>query len=144
DLVMEAKQPLHFSRGYLWSGLLLLGAPLLQRWLQALLRPAAAGLRRGALATAILLSVSDNAAWFAWRAQEQLAGFTQFLLRPGQWAVLEALRDPDYAGHLLVSSDSEIGYLATAYSALRSWRSHGASTPDVFRREAELAAWLAR
>lgn len=144
DLLIEAKQPLHFSRGYLWSGLLLLGAPVLQGWLAGLLRPPARRLRRAALAALVLLFLSDNAAWFSWRTQEQLAGFTQFLLRPGQWAVLQELQRPDYAGHLVVSTDLEVGYLATVYSPLRSWRSHGASTPDVGRREAEIEAWLTK
>ena len=143
DLVIEARQPLHFSRGYLWSGLLLLGAPPLHRWLGALLRPPRSRRRLAALAALLLLFVADNGAWFAWRAQEQLAGFTQFLLRPVQWAVLEELRRPDYAGHTLVSTDLEIGYLVTVYTPLRSWRSHGNTTPDVFRREAEIAAWMA-
>jgi len=139
DLLIEAHQPLHFSRGYLWSALLLLGAPQLHAFLRRLL----ARRRPGAVAAMALVGLFavDNALWFAWRTKDQLQGFTQFLLRPEQWAVLEELRRPDYEGHLVVSLDLEVGYLATVYTPLRSWLSHAASTPHVAEQGAALQHW---
>jgi hypothetical protein len=48
----------------------------------------------------------------------------------------------DGQGYLLVSADEKIGYLATAYTSMRSWYSHSTNTPDAALRRAELARFF--
>ena len=79
EFAMVPLQPLHFTRGYLWTPLFLLGAPVLvqmfrwmPRWVGQFERIPA---RMGGFITGlggallVLLFVADNAAWFVWAAR---------------------------------------------------------------------------
>jgi hypothetical protein len=46
------------------------------------------------------------------------------------------------AGRVVLSEDAQLGYLLTAYTPLRSWRSHYANTPWSPERRAELDAFF--
>jgi hypothetical protein len=163
DLFMRPVQPLHFSRGYLWIPLFLLGLPSIIGMFARIgsLRPRPVA----ALATLLIIAVfvSDNAAWLGIRSGQALgigAGRFGLLGEPGstvtalgrstlgfglsadQLQVLRAMNDSANRGFVVVSSDSILAYLATAYSPLRSWRSHLYNTPETLERQAELRAFF--
>jgi hypothetical protein len=145
EVFMPARQPVHFTRGYVWTPLALLALPLLAdmfRWTASLRR------RRLGIATASLvlaLALLDNATWFA-RHYRDLAVHTEtnvLLLRDDQRAVLNRLAAPDMTGYLVLAEDPLMGYFATVYTGLRAWRSHDFNTPFVGLRQAELDRFFA-
>ena len=140
DLLIAPRQPLHFTRGYIWMPLFLLGAPLLVAWLRSLLRQA----RPLALALVALLLL-DNAAWLTLQAVQNAGGFgAARTLSGNERAAFAALSMPRYAGHLLVPAEPRLGYDATLYTPLVAWYGHEHATPDGEARLAALAAWPER
>jgi hypothetical protein len=145
EVFMPARQPVHFTRGYVWTPLALLALPLLGdmfRW-TASLRRRALGITVASLVLGV--AVLDNATWFA-RQYRDLAAHTDsnaLLLRDDQCAVLKRLAAPDMADRLVLAEDPLMGYFATVYTGLRAWRSHDFNTPFVGLRQAELDRFFA-
>jgi hypothetical protein len=142
DLLIEPRQPLHFTRGYIWFPLFLLGAPLLVellRRVRARWRPAGA-----ALAALFLL---DNAAWLAVQALQNAGSFgAARYLTPDERSVVARLANDEDSntnlpGIVLVTDDERLGYDALVYSPLRSWYSHEHLTPWGPERLAEIQRW---
>jgi hypothetical protein len=145
DLLVRPVQPLHFTRGYIWIPLFLLGAPVLVEALETVLRTRTRRLWVVALALFVLLF--DNAAWIGTR----MAGATFFgvhgeeiSLDPREREVFVELSSSELRRHLLISQDEKIGYLATVYTPLRSWYSHMFNTPYAANRRAELSSFFER
>jgi len=151
--VRDPVQPLHFTRGYSWVALFLIGLPALsgifRRFRESSRSPAA--LVAGGTLMVVLLS--DNAAWLGATTTQGLGmklgrdlpadSLRQgFGLSPDERGVLTWLNTPGLAGRVVLSEDSELGYLLTAYTPLRSWRSHYANTPWSRERRAELDAFF--
>ena len=44
--------------------------------------------------------------------------------------------------HIVITSDHDVGYLASTYTPLRSWIGHVQHTPDIKSRRREVAAFL--
>jgi hypothetical protein len=144
DLIMRPVQPLHFTHGYIWSPLFLLGAPALVTVFERALRWRA-GLRIIAVALILILFLFDNAIWFGTKiAAAAISGDDRdgITLDAAERGVLGALAAPDLRQYLLVSQDDKIGYLATVYVPLRAWYSHWANTPHAARRRAELKVFF--
>jgi hypothetical protein len=142
DLVMAPLQPLHFTRGYIWAPLFLLGAPLLLRLIAQTARGAAPTMVPALIVGFLLL---DNAAWFGRAAlwehySNEPNGIT---LDAQERAALESMGDQRFRGYLLVSQSPKLGYLATVYSPLRSWYSHVFNTPHAKLRKAEVEDFFA-
>jgi hypothetical protein len=143
DLLFAPVQPLHFTRGHIWTPLFLLGAPVLIRAIAAASRTVV--LRAVVPAAIVGLLLLDNTAWFLWTAvSEHYSGRPSGLtLDVQERAVIERLGDGRYGGYLLVSQSQKLGYLATVYSPLRSWYSHAFNTPYAAQRKAELDTFFA-
>jgi hypothetical protein len=140
DLLIEPRQPIHFTRGYIWIPLFFLGAPVLVHVVQRALDSRNAILSKLIVVAGLLWFVSDNAAWFVthgyralFRAQPLGITLTDEMSR-----VFALMNAPNFYGSLLISEDKKIGYLATVYTPLRSWRSHVFNTPFVKQRDEEL------
>jgi len=137
ELFIEPHQPLHFTRGYVWTPLFLLGLPALQRCLAWLGRRG-----RAAIALLAALFLLDNAAWVSIQLFVNLKGAGyQLELTPDQRSVVARLQDPALADHLMVTDDHAFAVVAMTLTPLRAWASHIASTPYANRRLAEVAAW---
>ena len=143
EFLMPPHQPVHFTRGHVWTPLFLLGAPALIALLSWLCDRFGSWLRWTALGAVCGLFLLDNLAFVALGAAEMRHG-------PGnaptitheERALLRQLAEPRFAGHLLVSADPDIAYLATVYTSLRSWTSHINNAPGYRARAAEVEAWL--
>jgi len=143
DLVMAPLQPLHFTRGYIWAPLFLLGAPVLVSLIARAARASNAPMMVPVLIVGLF--VFDNAAWFGRAAMwEHYSNEPNGIALDAQErAVLGSLQDSHYRGYLLVSQSPKLGYLATVYSPLRAWYSHIFNTPHAKLRKAELADFFA-
>jgi hypothetical protein len=137
ELFIEPHQPLHFTRGYVWAPLFLLGLPALQRLLAWLGRQ-----HRLAVAVAATLFLLDNATWMSIQLFTNIKGAGyQLELTADQRSAMRRLQDPALADHLLIVDDRGFAILAVVQTPLRAWASHIASTPYANRRLAEIQAW---
>jgi hypothetical protein len=126
-------QPLHFTRGYVWTPLFLLGVPVLlgvvENW-----RCTRKPLLQGGVVLLALVYLADNASWFT--AVGRLYLIEHVWLTRGQQQVLNCLSRPENAGALVVASDNTIAYLTTVYTPLRPWSSFRlVESSDERRRE---------
>jgi len=146
DLFMSPRQPLHFTHGYVWVPLFLIGAPTFVEIAEHLL----ALPRRVGAAWLISLSglmLLDNAAWFGGAGLDLLrdgksASFFPNAIYIGGSArdVLHRLNDAEFADGLVVSNSQFLSYQAIVYTPLRTWYSQMWNTPYPQKRVAELDA----
>jgi hypothetical protein len=139
DLVMKPLQPLHFTRGYIWTPLFLIGAPALIALL-GYLRTRGMVVAPIAIAAIVLLFLLDNGMWLTTLYKRPNVITDGPMLTPPRWELIQKLKDPKYACDLVLSQDLDIGYLVTAYTPLRSWYSHFANTPYLQERVDQLRA----
>lgn len=125
ELFMEAKQPVHFSRGYVWTSLFLLGLPALQKWNGFLKH------RWGkwAVFVFVFFFFLDNFSWImvnsTSRSQEPNASYVT-----GEQRSIFKKVDEQCTNHtLIISSDNAMAYLATVYTKAYPWHSHIYTTP---------------
>lgn len=143
ELLMRPVMPLHFTRGYVWIPLYLMGAPVLVGLLRRLL---AAPRRLASLAGAaalVTLLLLDDALWigtYPWRP----SGWRQAIyLHPAERDVLAYLASDGPPGSLVVAQTRKLGYLTTVYTPLRTWYAHHTGTPHAETRAAELGRFFA-
>lgn len=142
ELFMAPRQPLHFTRGYIWTPLFLIGAASLFAALERLWASRRAFVR--ALAPAFcLLFLFDNASFFGARIWSFAQGHDALYLDPDERAALAGLNDPSLRGSLLVTPDTLLAYLALTYTPLQAQASWFFTTPFMSERQAELARWVA-
>ncbi len=131
DFLVSPRQPIHFTRGYAWSALFLLGAPALVEMFSSLKR---AG--RLILLAAIL---SDNAAWFAKIIRDVgVPDRNGVRLTSEGRDVLRRLNRDDLIGGLVVCEDERLSYLTIAETRLRSWVGHALETPGYAEKRREV------
>ena len=153
DLVIKPMQPLHFSRGYVWLPLMLMGAPALVELLERL----QSGWRWAVGAGLAVLLLLDNGVWFTLNGLSYLRGERPgwaMLMPPNGRAMAKRLNQPDAAGRLLLADDCDLAYLMLVYTPLRTWASHTFNTLDrpgrlrelnaLFHDGVELTAWRTR
>ncbi len=135
EFAVTPVQPLHFTRGYTWSALFLIGAPFLAnglRWLHDRMGRAPAFLVIGSFAVLFTL---DNGIWMVVQTRANLrnegAGiqFTRDQRDLFQW-----LSTGVPANSLLVANDPMTAYLALVYTPHRAYYSHHYNTPHTEQR----------
>ena len=107
-------QPLHFTRGYIWIPLFLLGAPLLVEALETGVRTQTR--RMWTVALILFVFLLDNTAWIGTRMAAAIfsgAHGEEISLDPHERKLLAELSSAELKGHLLISQDEKSGYLAT-------------------------------
>ncbi len=147
-------QPLHFTRGYLWMPLFLLGAPVLFGGIQ---RCGDAGGKRetagegeqvgvgcgawGGVWAWLIMGVFllDNTVWLTAHGCRP----TGLYLQPGEWQALQRIDAETGPDVLLVADPPLLAYLATVYTPHRAWFSHWANTPHAVERGGDLRRYLA-
>lgn len=136
--VVRPRQPLHFTRGYIWMPLALVGLPLIQQ-LVGFLRdhlPRSAWI--GVLAAAGAVAVTDNAAFLihTWATPEQ-----GLVLTSADWDMLRWMNRHRLKG-VFVSADLRFNYLSAVYTSLRPYYGHSYNTPDFEHRQSEVDGWF--
>jgi hypothetical protein len=143
DLLFPPKQPLHFTHGYSWCALFLLGVGPLRRLLEAIFSWRAPLMRWTALALIFGLAFSDNVTWLGLQITASVAprqaGF------PGHALTLDSAdrelfrwlmerQQPHYEWLLSRTSSVPLTSLAMTYTDYRGWASHYATTPHALER----------
>ena len=135
--ILRSVQPLHFTRGYVWTPLFLLAAPALQDFFQNRRK----GLR--ALSTVICvvaIFVVDNAVWLGLVTSG--SSRADILLTADQRALLDWTGKNGDGRTLLLTGDVTLGYLATVYTPVRAWVAHRFNTPRSTQREREVKEFM--
>lgn len=135
EIFMTARQPIHFTRGYIWTSLFLLAIPGIHFILDRLRK-----YRYGLVATVIffLLLFSDNFSWIYANAASKVTTTSTAYISKEQQDILNALNKHADAHSLLISRDDVISYMATVYTSTYSWYSHPYTTPSAKRKKAAL------
>jgi hypothetical protein len=144
DLFMSPHQPIHFTRGYVWVPLFLIGAPTMVKIVERLLStPRRIGVP--VLVGLYAFMFLDNTAWFGAAGLDLLRNGNSETFFPtpiyiGRSArdVLTRLDDEVFAGGLVVSNSLPLSYQVIVYTPLRAWHSQEWNTPDSKERRAEL------
>ena len=131
DRFMKPIQPLHFTRGYVWMPLFLIGAPVL--W-TAIQRVWDRSIRARTLVCGLmLLLISDNFVFAAVHSVRQLKSEDGFHLDVHDRALLREL-DRQHFGSVVLLDSVKMNYLLPTYAAVRPWLGHQFNTPNYTSR----------
>jgi hypothetical protein len=145
----RAVQPIHFTRGYTWIALFLLGLPALVGAIDHLRQQERVRSRMLALAAFLLFLVLDNVVWLGATTAQGMgvrlgrtlppdSPMLGFGLSADERALFAWMNRPENRGSVVVSEDPTVGYLLTTYTPLRSWASHRVNTPGAVKRLEEI------
>lgn len=141
-VVPRPMMPVHFTRGYIWTALFLMGAPVLVDLFQRLLTLRHRVVGAVAVASVMVVLLADNGLWlgtFPWRA----SGWQESVyLAPAEEELFTYLGGAAPRGVLVVPQTRKVGYLTTVYTPLRSWYSHYGATPYARARLQELTRFF--
>ena len=149
----RAIQPIHFTRGYSWIALFLLGVPALVGAIDHVREHAPVRSKVLAVAAFGLCLVLDNVVWLG-ATTAQAVGIQLgrqlppnsltlgFGLSAEQRALFDWMNGAENRGSVVVSQDDVVGYLLTTYTPLRSWLSHRVNTPGTTRRSEEIESFF--
>jgi hypothetical protein len=127
ELFIKGIQPLHFTRGYIWAPLFLLGIPAIEFSITDLLKNT---WKRIVLAVGVILFLSDNINWIYLNTRNNILSESSVsFITPQQKEILNFLSKTTTTNTLIVGSDRIIPYLSTVYSPAYSWISHIYNTP---------------
>jgi hypothetical protein len=137
QLFIRAVQPLHFTRGYIWTPLFLMAAPQLQGFFEKRRKGAKAVIT---VVTVVALLCADNVIWLSLIGTGQLR--TGIRLTRDDSALLEWMNRNGDGRTLVIASSGSLGYMATVYSPVRAWVAHWHNTPWRVRREGDVREFL--
>ncbi|MEQ1676366.1 MAG: hypothetical protein ABL876_06690 [Chitinophagaceae bacterium] len=124
---IKPMQPIHFTRGYVWAGLFLLGLPGLV-WLAEYSRKKTAW--KICFAVFIFLFLLDNTLWTGNHLRDKNKTEWEGYLTKDTKAVFTFLNKSTSRDDLLVGNAPLINYMANAYAPVNTWASHPYNTPN--------------
>ena len=124
EVFMTARQPIHFTRGYVWTSLFLLGLPALQLFNNYLKKKAGTV----ALAFFVFVFLFDNFIWISEISLSRATSSSTAYITKEQKTIFEKL-DSSSSQTLIVSSDHTMAYLSSVYTRAYPWYSHPYTTP---------------
>jgi hypothetical protein len=139
ELFVRPMQPLHFTRGYIWTSLFFIGVPSLITLFEHVRK---SGASKGRFITTMIVSLflSDNAAWLT--VVSTSAQPIGIRLTADQQELLTWMNTHENVKALLLCQDDLINDLSTVYTPMRSWRAHRIITPESEARNKELTAFF--
>lgn len=140
DRVLPPVQPLHFTRGYIWTPLFLIGLPLMGDGLSWLRRRWSRPAFFAALAVFVVLGVSDNLAFFVREAS--LPSGQGFTLTAEERGALRSI-DRECLSGVVACEDNDLCYLTATYTGLTPYHGQPFVSPDGAAHTKQVKAWLA-
>lgn len=134
EFAIPAHQPLHFTRGYTWSALFLLGYPVVQEWVSKIYCRFSIRFAKVVCSFLFILFLSDNLIWFALCGGQQSTELGGIKVNPNQEEILLFLSSLDANKRVLISRDYYISYLSTVYTEFRPIYAHAFNTPDYKKK----------
>jgi hypothetical protein len=140
EIILKPMQPLHFTRGYIWTSLFILGVPALHYLLNKL---AGSISRKIILGFFVLLFFSDNLTWiFSQLISKATTPSTSYLSRE-QKEILTILNEQTTNRSLIIGTDELIPYMSTVYTKAYPWLSHPFTTPYVAKKRSAISNFIA-
>ncbi len=133
DLFITPHQPLHFTRGYVWACLFLIGLPEIIATLKIIYEMKSIFIKSTLIFGLLSISLADNAAWLSLQSLKLMNG-GGIVLNSNQKEVLTYLKNHYFENELLISQDKTIGYLSTVYTPYRSLFTHAFNTPGATKK----------
>ncbi|HZI00905.1 MAG TPA: hypothetical protein VEX63_07135, partial [Flavisolibacter sp.] len=125
EIFIKPMQPLHFTRGYIWTSLFLLGLPalhiLFNDWKE-----------KRKLLIIVLFSItflSDNFLWLINNFRTKATTPSTAYISHEQKKILDILRKSSSNKTLVIGRDEVVPYLATVFTKAYPWISHPFTTP---------------
>jgi hypothetical protein len=138
DRFMSPTQPLHFTRGYVWFPLMLLGLPAAQRWLvQVTQKLPTTMVRRFVFAACALMVVLDNSVFLTVQSRQQHSGHAGYQLSDDAGALLEWMDENGVDG-VTACREPRLSYLLATYTPARPYLGHFANSPHYAARKEHL------
>ncbi len=138
DLFITARQPIHFTRGYIWTSLFLLGLPGLHVVCQYIKN-------RFKIVGLVLIGCLffiDNALWITNQiVNGSSQPGTKYITRE-QKEIFSFLQKQASGKTLLISSDDDMAYLASVYTKAYPYYSHMYTTPFAAQKKKSLDNFL--
>jgi hypothetical protein len=123
---IKPMQPIHFTRGYIWAGLFLLGIPGLVYLLEYCREKI---IRKFLLFTFITIFLSDNILWIGNILKSKNTVEWEGYITKDSKDVFDFLNKTTTTNDLLVGNAPLINYMAGLYTPLNAWASHPYNTP---------------
>lgn len=139
ELYMKPRQPIHFTRGYDWTGFFLLGLPALAPLLDHFKK-----WKAGTVITMVFVALflSDNFLWITNYIRFKNKTTSVMYLSPEQEAVLETLAKNTDNKTLVLSNDVDLSLLTAVYSKAYPWISNPYTTPFYQKKKAAYLHYL--
>ena len=139
ELFIRPMQPLHFTRGYIWTALMLMGLPAIHYLLERRNRNNYAKV----LALGILILLfTDNLFWIGNQVSSKARQPSTAHITAEQKSVLTEISKNSTTHTLLISLDPVLPYLSTVYSPAYPWYSHPYTTPFAERKKNAVVAFI--
>lgn len=131
EIFMKARQPIHFTRGYIWSSLFLLGLPALNQLNHHLKN------KWGNIGLAMmgLVFFFDNFFWISENIYSRAEKPSPLYINAEQKNILDLLKTETDNQTIIISKDPTIAYLSAVYTSGNPWYSHPYTTPDASRKK---------
>lgn len=151
EMFMKARQPIHFTRGYDWTGFFLLGLPAIEPLLNYLKK-----INYGKLLVGIFvfLFLSDNFLWITNYIRFTDKTKAVMYISPEQKEILEVIKKEADRTSLVVTGDIDLAMLSTVYSPAYPWISNIYTTPFYLSKKEKFdrfiqtgmpdSSWLSR
>ena len=143
DRFMSAKQPLHFTRGYVWMPLALLALPLLQDLLTRAQQHFSRSVFQSIVVIGLLVVSADNLIFIIEQSRSQMTpggdGF-QFATADER-DLLRRINEESLTG-VAVASDEDLSYLLATYTPLTPYAGHQFNTPEFETRRRHITAFF--
>lgn len=134
DRVIKPVQPIHFTRGYIWMPLLLLGLPVILKWFGAANNAWPQRRFAGLLLFSIL--IADNFAFAMVHFERQFSLTDGFHMNGDERALCDTLhQSPETANRIVLTESETLNYLLPTYARVRPWLGHHFNTPDFPARK---------
>lgn len=140
ELLMKPMQPLHFTRGYVWASLFLLGLPALHNLFQN------EKLRKYPVVLMIFsaLFFSDNFLWITNNLRVRQTLPSVICITAEQKALLHLVDKNSNNKTLIIGNDEVLVYMSTVFSKAYPWISHPFTTPFVSKKEKAYSDFIAK
>ncbi|MCP4786931.1 MAG: hypothetical protein GY878_25640 [Fuerstiella sp.] len=129
DRIINPVQPLHFTRGYVWMPMFLIGLPVITKWWNR----ARHGSPKYAIMLLVVAVVADNFFFSVIHSKRQFYQVDGFHLDIEERTLLSDLHGK--RGAVLLES-LELNYLLPSYADARPWLGHHFNTPGFPTRKA--------
>lgn len=130
EIFIKARQPIHFTRGYIWTSLFLLGLPALT----SLISYFKNHYRFTGLILFAALFFSDNFLWIGAHIIHTQTEPSTAYITDEQKKVFTVLCKNSSNKTLLITEDNSIAYLSTIYTKAYPWYSHPYTTPYAAKK----------